>query len=543
MEGRKRLGRWLPAGLALASLAASLVPILLLAPSARAALDDFVYGTPVHFSLAAGGGLWSVLTAVWENVAYTYQDWQGTFSSVVLFSLEPGAFAPELYGLTAPVMLLAILCPVFLALGRIPGLERRGRLLLGGALGFLSVQYLPDPGQGLYWWNGAAHYLAFWCFSVMAVVWLTGLIRDPGKRFWPRIGLGCALALWVGGGNFCTALVLPVVCALAALWCLWRRKPRRSAAAGAAMALFALLGLAVSVAAPGNAVRQAGFSPLPPLAAIGRSFVYAARTLGGMVRWTTAASLVLCVGAFLWTWDREKAPVPRLHPLAVAAVSFCCFAALYTPPLYAMGGVRALEGRLENLFWVAAVFLVYGNALYTAAWAAGRVKLPARLPGALAAGGAAALLLALCLSLPQTNASLAWRDLNSPARETYLAERTRRAQLNGDLAAPAPRFQPLTAAPESFFQTRVVTWRSDLLVDGVPTALSTYHGRGGEVTYVELSHALEVLGRPGALAAGDCPRVFSVRGGTYVSLRWVCDALGYSIGYDGPADTIFITTG
>lgn len=542
MEERKPLSRWLPPALALLLLAGSLVPLLLLAPSARAALDDFVYGGPVHFSLAAGGGLWSVVTAVWENVAYTYQDWQGTFSSVVLFSLEPGAFAPELYGLTTPVMLCAVLCPVFLVLRQVPGLDRRGRLILGAVVGFLSVQYLPDPGQGLFWWNGAAHYLAFWCFGVMAVVWLLKLIRAPERRFWPRTAAGCLMALWVGGGNFCTALVLPVVCSLTVLWCLWRRRPRRAVAAGCLMAFFALAGLAVSVAAPGNAVRQAGFAPMPPLAAVGQSFVYAARTLAGMVSWPVAGALLLCVGVFLRTWDRAVAAAPRLHPLGVAAASFCCFAALYTPPLYAMGGVRALEGRLEDLFWVAAVLLVFGNALYAAAWSVGRWELPKKLPQWFAGVGAGVFLLALCLSFSQTNAAAAWRDLHSPARTTYLAEREGRAALEGDLTTSVPRSVPLTDVPESFFQTRLVTWRSDLLVDGAPIPMETYHGSGGEVTYVELAHVLEVLDRPGALSAGDCPRVFLVRGGEYVSLRWVCDALGYQIGYDGPTDTIFITT-
>lgn len=539
MERNKRLSRWLLPALAVVALAASLIPILLLAPFARAALDDFVYGTPVHFTLAAGGGLWGVVTAVWENVVYTYQDWQGTYSSVALFSLEPGAFAPELYGLTTPVMLAAVLCPIFLALRAVPGLSGRGRLLLGSALGLLSVQYLPDPGQGLYWWNGAAHYLVFWCFGVISVVWQIKLIAAPERRFWIRAAAGCALAFWVGGGNFCTALVLPVVCGLTAFWCQYRRKPRRTVAAGCAMALAGLLGLAISVAAPGNAVRQAGFVPMPPLAAIGRSFVYAARTLAGLVSWPAAGALVFCVGVFCAAWDEKKAPRPRLHPLVAAAVSFCCFAALYTPPLYAMGGVRALEGRLENLFWLAAVFLIFGNALYAAAWGIGRIKAPAPV----AAAGGAVLLLAVCLTFSQTNAGRAWADLNSPALDTYLAERTQRARVGEDMTGLMPRFQPLTAAPDSFFQTRVVTWRSDLLVDGAPIPLETYHGRGGEVTYVELSHALAAFGRPGAFAPQDFDRVFTVRGGSYVSLRAVCDALGFRVAYDGPADTITITTG
>ena len=83
--------KWVRRGMAAAALAVlgiSLVTLLLgrcCAPSA----DDFGYGAPVHFALEARLGLPGVLDAIWENLRYTYQNWQGTFASILLFSIQP----------------------------------------------------------------------------------------------------------------------------------------------------------------------------------------------------------------------------------------------------------------------------------------------------------------------------------------------------------------------------------------------------------------------------------------------------------------------
>ena len=131
----------------LAMLVLSLVPILMLAPYAHPAVDDFVYGTPVYYTLQAGKGFFDVLGSIWENVRYTYLDWQGTFSSIVLFSLEPGAFSEGAYGVTTYVVLTVVILPIFLALGTVRGMDRGGTLFLGGVIALFTVQYLPSPAQ------------------------------------------------------------------------------------------------------------------------------------------------------------------------------------------------------------------------------------------------------------------------------------------------------------------------------------------------------------------------------------------------------------
>ena len=531
---------------ALAALALSLASILMLAPRALPAYDDFVYGAPIHYTLEAHKGFFDVVRAIWDTVCYTYMDWQGTFSSVLLFSVQPGAFSDDLYGLTACVMLAAVIAPVFLALGTVPGMDRWGRLFLGGVIAFYTVQYLPSPAEGYYWWNGACHYLAFWSLAVFSVVWQIRLNRtEPGSAgFYRRAVFGCFLSFFVGGGNYCTALVLPVVLLGLTGWLLLRRRPRATVTANGLCALFALLGLLINAAAPGNAVRQAGFEKLTPIAAILSSFSHAGEALLHMLDWKLAGALILCTAVFLYAMRKSNCQFS--WPPVVLLGSFCLLAALYTPPLYALGS-SGMDSRLRNLFWCASVFFVFGNAFYLAGWAARKLDLFRRKNARRAivvtfAAGALLFSAAVLTQFRSSNAYQAYHDLRNPELENYTRERSERNAVYEDKSVISPRFVPLAAALDSFVCTRIVTWTSDLLVDGVPADLLSYRGRGGAVNYVELRAALDFFHAPGAAAPSDFPVCYHFRGGDYVPLRQLCDLLGYRIDYDPYCDTMLITT-
>ena len=288
---------------ALAALVLSLVSILMLAPYAAPAQDDFVYGTPIHFTLKAGGGFFDVVSAVWENIRFTYMAWQGTFASVALFSLEPGAFSDQAYFLTTYAVLAIIIAPAFLTLGAIHGIDRWGKVFLGCVIAFFSVQYLPSPAQGYYWWNGAAHYLAFWFLGILTMTRQIKLSRKkPGTvRFYAEAVFLGFLGFCVGGGNYCTALVFPILSLLFTGFCALKRRPRPVITVNCLIVLFSLAGFLISILAPGNAVRQAGFDKLSPVGAIAMSFSYAAQTLLATLDAKLVGALVLCVPVFLYS--------------------------------------------------------------------------------------------------------------------------------------------------------------------------------------------------------------------------------------------------
>ena len=258
---------------------------------------------------------------------------------------------------------------------------------------------------------------------------------------------------------------------------------------------------------------------------------------------TVLAGLLLTIPLFLLS-VRGSGYRFRL-PLLVLGGSFCAFAALYTPPLYAMG-VSAVP-RMENLFWLAYVFLVFGNGFYLAGWLSCRLSTERsekgrRVLGTLAGVGGAALLVALCCQLEEGNAYLAYQDLHSPELSAYLQERESRLALSEDHTTPPPRFTAISDYPVCFPVNQLLTWTSDVLVDGVPADLPCYHTCGGEVTYVGLERALSFFHSGKPLDSSDFSATFRIGGEFCVPLRELCNWLGYTVTYDVTIDTISIVT-
>lgn len=528
---------------ALLLFAASLIPLLVLAGYCGPTGDDFGYGAPVHFALEAGLGLPGAAQAVWENLRYTYQNWQGTFTSVLLFSVQPGAFSQGAYWLTVPVLLLAIVAPIYRMVGMVRTSSRWWNLLLGSVISLLTVQFFPSPAEGLYWWNGGAHYVLSWSLSVLVILSQLRMEAWHTTRSFPlRTALACVGGFLAGGGNYSTALVFTVVSGAFSVLALWNRRPHRVVAGQFLMTLSGAAGLLVSILAPGNAVRQASLEQMSALEAILASFREAGAALAA---WTDAkmlAALLLCIPVFLLA-TRESGYRFRL-PLLVLAGSFCAFAALYTPPLFAMGTCDV--PRLDNLFWLAYMTFLFGNGFYLAGWAAARVpSVPrgARILAGTAGVGGVLLLVLLGRSAGESSACRAYRDLNSPELAAYLEERERRQAIAASPGAPFPRFQAIERYPVCFYDSQLFTWSSDLLVDGVPAALTTYHACGGEVTYVGLEQALDFFGREDELTTADFSAVFPIGREECVPLRELCERLGYSIAYDVPTDTLSLSTG
>lgn len=65
----------------------SMIPIVMVAPYVRATGDDLNYSAGIHQALLAGGGVADICRSIADTVLGTWYSWQGTWSSVALFSL------------------------------------------------------------------------------------------------------------------------------------------------------------------------------------------------------------------------------------------------------------------------------------------------------------------------------------------------------------------------------------------------------------------------------------------------------------------------
>lgn len=356
--------------LALTALAAALLPLLLLGRYAVPAADDFSYGAPAHLAYSESGSVLSAAAAALDKTLESYCSWQGTFSAIFLMAVQPAVFSEALYALTPLIMIAALLVGSFLFchafFGELMGLDRDICGIIAAVTCLLCSQLLPSPVQGLYWFNGAVYYVFFHGLLLAACALGLRLVNKGGVLR----GLGlCLLGFVIGGGNYVTALS-GVILSFAAIGLLivlkdgrWKRL--------IVPALVLLSAFAVSIAAPGNAVRQAAQEEsLGAAAAVLMSFrcgiSYGLSWLGLPV----LGAMVL-LGLLMWSAVKESRFSFRF-PALVSLFSYCLFSAMFCPPVYAMGNVG--DKRLLNIIYFAFLLLLALNLCYWLGWLSKRTR-------------------------------------------------------------------------------------------------------------------------------------------------------------------------
>lgn len=257
----------------------SLLPILALSFYCHPSADDFNYGVKTHLAVMSGQGICGIIQAALETVCENYISWQGTFSAIFFFSLQPGVFSESAYFLTPFVMIGALsISTVILMLGLYKYVfhgRRSHAVFVSMILLFLQIQKVYNDTEAFYWFNGASYYTLFYAFSILLAAELVSLVYS-GKT---RHVFGCiGLAILVGGGNYSTALCTSVAVVLLGIL-LWRKHhPMHKWIAIICMCLVAAF--IVSVAAPGNAVRAASIEQsYSPVIAIVQSLLQAAQCI------------------------------------------------------------------------------------------------------------------------------------------------------------------------------------------------------------------------------------------------------------------------
>ena len=382
MDRQKKLTR-AAAILALAALAALLLPLLLLGRYAVPAADDYTYGAAVRHAVHAGGTPGQALLAAAKATGATYFEWQGTFSAVFLMSLQPAIFGDGLYALTPVIMLAALLLGIFslnLTLySGVFGMERGGAVLVSAAQCFLCTQLLPSAVQGFFWYNGAVFYTFFFGLSLAACALCISYVRRGGAgRLLPLL----LLAVLLGGGNYITALSCAILGVTALVLTAICRTPGRLRLLSPVLVFLAAFLL--SVLAPGNANRALAIlwnaTPGPgALRSILLSFRAGARYA---LRWTSLPLLGVLLGLLPVLWPAaSRSAFPFRFPALVSVYSYCLFSAMFCPTIYASNSVG--DQRTLNAVYYAYVWLAAGNLFYWLGWLAkrrsGRLRLPRTL--------------------------------------------------------------------------------------------------------------------------------------------------------------------
>ena len=347
-------------------LSAFLIPLLLAGAYAVPCADDYSYGYEAHKVFTETGSVFRALLRGLEHVGEVYAIWQGTYSAICLFSVQPAVFGESLYALTAVIMLLSLtagclfICKELFS--GVFGLDGYVSGVIGCAVGILCTQLLPSPVQGFYWYNGAVYYTFFYGLSLIAFA--LGIKSIAGGKKCSAVWL-CILCAILGGGNYVTALTCVIIGISAVLLLILRKDGRWKKLIIPTLIL--LLGFAVSVAAPGNSIRQSTVESSPGvLEAVLLSFAQCAEF---SVKWFSLPliGVIVLISPLLWNSVQGSAFSFRF-PLLVTVYSYCLLSAMFCPPIYALGNYG--EFRLLNIIFFAYVLLLVVNVFYWLGWIA-----------------------------------------------------------------------------------------------------------------------------------------------------------------------------
>lgn len=337
----------------LSVLILTLIPMLLVAIYARPLADDFGYSAGTRAVWQESHNIFLVFAAVGAQVVKTYFDWQGSFSAIALFALQPAIFSEAIYGLGTLILV------TFFLWGNLYfwGGKTKIPMIVAGAVIMVSMQTLPHANQGFYWWNGASYYCLF--YSLMLLQW--GMFIRKKKVILP-----CILGFLLGGGNLVTGLLNLEVTALVMLVALIEMVKEKDSKEKeglwwflktVAIMLFSLAGFIINAMAPGNAIRAAESNQMGPVQAIGQSFMDAYQYF---IEWTNlpVILLLLFLLPFLWYGDNESPSFIRKVPMFILVLlAFGVFASTFTPTEFSMREVG--PRRIQNVrYFVFIVFLV-----------------------------------------------------------------------------------------------------------------------------------------------------------------------------------------
>lgn len=340
----------------------SLLPLLLLGRYNVMCIDDYDYGRRVHDVWQETGSFPASVQEAWRQNMDFYQEWQGTYVSCFLMGMCPMNFN---YGIAwvVPILMIGMFATSSFVLGRHIfvkwlGCEREGASLAMVLLLFVFYQVIEAPFEGIYWYNGATHYMLMQSVWFFLLTLLSGTIWAK-KRKWAVVCCGAAavLAVVVGGGNLVTGLQAEILMAFLVLYVFWQKKDK------IAYVIIPFLagsgGFLVNILAPGNGKRGSmdmdeGYSAVK---AIALSFY---NTAVFAIRWTPVLVVLLWLALLPLLWKLAKASKRDFsHPVLVTAGAYCVISAMFTPTLFAVGmtGLSRVDNIIQMTYYLAVLLV------------------------------------------------------------------------------------------------------------------------------------------------------------------------------------------
>ena len=443
----------------------SLIPLLWLGRYNVMCVDDYDYGRRVHDVWMATGSMGQSVKMAWQQNMDFYREWQGTYISCFLMALCPMNFNYEI-GYVVPVLMIGMFTVSVFVLGRHIlhkwlGVEKAGGGFVMFVMLFMFYQVIEAPFEGIYWYNGATHYVlvqSVWFFTLTAVSMSLWAQKKSGEMIWCAVA--AVLAVIVGGGNLVTGLQAEIMMALLVLYAVVTN--RKKIIPVVIPFLTGSIGFLINILAPGNAQRgeldmDTGYSAVMSIVlSFYNAVVY-------MIRWTPAFVIVIWMLLLPVLWKIVKRSDQTFkHPVWVALGAFCVISAMFTPTLFAIGmvGLSRVDNIIQMVYYLCLVMVSaywlghFSHRTDAAQMSAGVVfgsfleKTKGRMTAVCAL---IVIVMWICTADKNTYTSIsAFRSIINGEAQTFYAEAMERHEIYTNETIADVELKPYSACPAIF---------------------------------------------------------------------------------------------
>lgn len=345
----------------------SMLPNWLLAFIARPAGDDYGYSASSHQVWLQTHSLLEVVKTGVETTRNMCNVWNGDWFSVFIFTLMPEVFVYKSFWIVPIFWSLATIGATwyffYSLLTKWLKIRWQETLVITFLILFISYQWIPSPGIGLYWYVGVIHYMMPHVIALFLLGFLSRFMQTGKKKYIVLSALGM---IAIGGSSYYSTFLV-LLTYLLVFFCgikvnkklVWLSVP----------SVTCLVALYFQITAPGNAARvgeEISFSVAKAINTIVSSLLRGAQTIGRYAYETPYIFLLLCLLAvIMWcALSRGQLGLSFRFPLLFVGYMYGIYASMFAPEIYAAteisGGPPTMEYLTFLLTAVASIVYVEG---------------------------------------------------------------------------------------------------------------------------------------------------------------------------------------
>lgn len=365
------------ARITLVILMLSLIPIIWISFYDHPFEDDYNYGAATRLAWMESHNLITLLKAAIQTSADKYQNWQGSYTGCFMMALQAGIFGERYYFLSIWLVLAAFLGGLAYFLNTIlTKCLHTGKCefqIVFSLIAILCLNLLPSAAEGIFWYNGAFYYSGYFGLVLLLIGMCIRIFNGTMKVKPWKIVLLSLLALFIGGGNMSTNLIMLLSLLYVLIFALFT-KEKKSFVPLSPVLICAITGFLLNLTAPGNAIRENGYSSgYGFLETILLSFQR------GCSQMEEYSSIIVMVVYFvflvpiLWPYLR-KTEFRFSYPILTTILLYAVMACQNAPMLYATGNDASYYPRILNLVYFSFLLVTFLVAVYWEGYFAHRIE-------------------------------------------------------------------------------------------------------------------------------------------------------------------------